>query len=59
VITPADIPLGPADPRRLYGFPDLAAVPPNLAVPATAAESYLIHIAADLLTDAATDAQLC
>jgi hypothetical protein len=59
VITPADIPLGPADPRRLYGYPDLAAVPPNLAVPATAAESYLIHIAADLLSDAAADAQPC
>lgn len=53
VITLADIPLGPADPRRLYGYRDLTTVPANLAVPATASHSHLIHIAADLLTEAA------
>jgi len=58
VVTAEDVPAGPADPRRLYGYPDLAAVPTGLAVPATAAESYLVHIAAGLLTEAA-DAPLC
>lgn len=53
VLTAADVPLGPADPRRLYGYPDLAAVPENLAVPATASESYLVQVAADLLGEAA------
>lgn len=52
VITPADIPLGPADPRRLYGFTDLASVPVNLAIHATASESYLVAIAMDLFTEA-------
>lgn len=53
VITAADIPPGPADPLRLYGFADRASIPPNLAVPYTASDSYLIQVAADLLAEAA------
>lgn len=56
VITAADIPLGPADPLRLYGFGDRASIPPNLAVPHTASDSYLVQVAADLLTEAADHA---
>lgn len=55
VITAADIPLGPADPLRLYGFGDRASIPPNLAVPYTASDSYLVQVAADLLTEVAAD----
>lgn len=53
VITSADIPLGPADPLRLYGFADRASIPPNLAVPYTSSDSYLMQVAAELLSEAA------
>jgi hypothetical protein len=49
VITPGDIPLGPADPRP-YGYATPETAPPNLAVPVTSSRSYLVQIAADLLT---------
>lgn len=56
VITAADIPLGPADPLRLYSFGDRASIPPDLAVPNTASDSHLVQVAADLLTEAADNA---
>jgi hypothetical protein len=55
VLTSAEIPLGPADPLRLYGFGDRASIPPIIAVPFTASDSYVTQIAADLLVDATAD----